>query len=310
MQHFRKCLSMGMELGDASAITASLYGLVNVCLRSGGWREAEGIYGQVLDKLRLGDIPPWPQCSAPGATSRPTWASGTGCRYYQESLVLLDRLGDFYSTAVARNNLANISYRRGDWTAALENYAASLEGFEKAGDERSLASVLSNSAALHIKKGEWSRALQCYQESLALFERLEDQAGAAQVLANLSQLLPTRGERSLAKEQLSRALEKYRSIGDREAAAEMQANIDLLAKGGSEESPHLEECLSQITELKEAGDLSGQAEVLSLPVAGYHADRGRWDDCTFLLPREPAAFCGCRGDLQPGPDPLQYGPGL
>jgi tetratricopeptide (TPR) repeat protein len=57
----------------------------------------------------------------------------------------------------------------------------------------------------------------------------------------------------------------------------MHANIDLLVKGGSEESPNLEECLSQIEQLKEEGNLSGQAEVLSL-VAGYHADRGRWDD--------------------------------
>jgi len=116
-------------VGDAPTITASLYGLVNVCLRSGGWREAEGIYGQVLDKLRLsGDDSTWPLSSAPGADLKADlseWEAAVA--YYQESLVLLDRLGDFYSTAWPETP-GQHQLPRGDWTAALDNYAASLGG--------------------------------------------------------------------------------------------------------------------------------------------------------------------------------------
>ena len=222
MQHFQDCLTAGDGAGRLPGHDSSF-----------AWPGQWSLFGLVYGKRQRPAMFRYWMPFAPWATSGAvaavlcSWGNlqadlgewDHALENYQESLAILERLGDDYSMAVAKNNLANICYRRGDWTEALENYRQSQEGFAKEGDDKSQASVLSNMASLCYKRGEWSRALECYQESLDLFERLEDMAGAAQVLGNLGNFYHRRGERSLAKEHFLRGLEILKRLGDRQGAA-------------------------------------------------------------------------------------------
>jgi len=184
---------------------------------------------------------------------------------YKECLEILGQLGDGYSLAVAQNNLGNICYRQGDWTAALENYNSSLAVFEKVGDAESMASVLSNVASICYKNGDWSQALESYQKSLDLFEKLDDLAGEARVLGNLGNFYYRRGERSLALEHFQRGLELLERQGDRQGAAEMQANIDMvkISQGGF--------CLQWMT----IRNISGSCRIVATSLARPRC-WGRW----------------------------------
>ena len=126
MKHFQDCLLLEMEREDSMAMTAALHGLVNVSLRLGLWQEAEASYARVLDALRsMGDS----GAVAAVLCSRGNLEADLGewdhaLENYQESLAIMERLGDVYSMAVAKNNLANICYRRGTGWLLLRTIAS------------------------------------------------------------------------------------------------------------------------------------------------------------------------------------------
>ncbi|MFH1635876.1 MAG: tetratricopeptide repeat protein, partial [Chloroflexota bacterium] len=91
---------------------------------------------------------------------------------YEESLAILERIGDIHGKATTLNNLAQIYFARGDLDRALALYEESLAIQEQLGDLRGKSTLLYNLAQLYASRSDLDRALSLYQESLALSERI------------------------------------------------------------------------------------------------------------------------------------------
>ena len=142
LQHYRESLALEMKRVDSRAIIVSLEVLSGSASgKDVGRRQKRSmltfwmLFALLGDSLSEASV----LCSLGNLRADlGRWDNALEC--YQDSLSILEKLGDIYAIAVARNNLGNICYRRGDWTAAQENYSSSIEGFEKAGDVQSQAS--------------------------------------------------------------------------------------------------------------------------------------------------------------------------
>jgi tetratricopeptide (TPR) repeat protein len=107
---------------------------------------------------------------------------------YQQSLTILEALGDVRGKAATLHQMAGVLVTRGDLDAAMQLYQQSLTILEALGDVQGKAATLINMAQLLFARSERVAALQLAQESLQLFERLGATREVAQVKTILAQL--------------------------------------------------------------------------------------------------------------------------
>ena len=191
-------------------------------------------------------------CVTRGDLSRAEWL-------YQESLELLEQIGDRQGKAASLHQLAAIYLTRGDLSRAELLYQESLELNEQIGDRRGKAASLHELAAIYLTRGDLSRAESLYQESLELKEQIGDRKGKAVSLARLATIYMTRGDLSRAESLYQQSLELLEQIGDRKGkAVSLSQLFNVYALRGDYEGA--EQWLRQAIPIsEEVGDLSGVA---------------------------------------------------
>ena len=101
------------------------------------WQEAQAQCIRCLELCALA----WGFCGggnsfyAASAIFARSWAIGMGrCAATRRAWRSWNDWETIGNRAVALNNLGNICYQRGKWSAALDYYDSSLKGFERSGD--------------------------------------------------------------------------------------------------------------------------------------------------------------------------------
>ena len=152
-------------------------------------------------------------------------------KLWQESLEILDKIGDVKGKAATLHNMAGVIAQQGDVDRAMKLWQESLEILDKIGDVKGKAATLNNMAGVIAKQGDVDRAMKLWQESLELKDKIGDVQGKAATLANMAWAAGQNGDRVRKLElnfQAARALADVRAWPDL---------IIVLGNLGSSESP-------------------------------------------------------------------------
>jgi hypothetical protein len=193
---------------------------------------------------------------------------------YQESLAILEKLGDINGKAVTLNAMADVYVTRGDLDRALGLYQESLAIKEKLGDIREKAVTLHQMANVYVTRGDLDRALGLYQESLAILEKLGDIRGKSATLHARADVYVTRGD-------LDRALGLYQeSLAIREKLGDIRGMTTTLSRMANLRMNHAEwdEAEELLTEaLRLARQLKYPSEIAFNTVKLGQVAQGRGD---------------------------------
>ncbi|MCW5852140.1 MAG: tetratricopeptide repeat protein [Anaerolineae bacterium] len=146
------------------------------------------------------------------------WAQadyGAARGYFEQVLVINQRLGNRRSEAAILNNLGLIALEEGDYPRAQDLYQRSLALSRVLDDRASVASTLNNLGLIARDQGDYAAARASFQESLAMWRQLGDQSQIALALNNLGEAAWLQGNLALAAQSYNQSLGLCRELEDR-----------------------------------------------------------------------------------------------
>ena len=152
-------------------------------------------------------------------------------KLWQESLEILDKIGDVRGKAATLHSMAGVIAQQGDVDRAMKLWQESLELMDKIGDVRGKAATLNNMAGVIAQQGDVDRAMTLWQESLEIDESIGNVQGKAATLANMAWAAGQNGDRV---QELELNFQAARALADIRAWPDL---IIVLGNLGSGESP-------------------------------------------------------------------------
>ncbi len=195
---------------------------------------------------------------------------------YERALALCQTLADLWSESGLRNNLGNLYYDMGDYSAAREQLTHALRLYRELGNLPGEAKALNNIANIAADQRDYSYALQAYQQALEIHRTSGNSRAQSSALNNLGALDWELGRYTAARESYRRALALHRESGNRQAEGETLANLSLLEL--RLDNPHGALALAQaaLRASKESADVSNLANVYTY-LGKIHAALSQWD---------------------------------
>lgn len=141
--------------------------------------------------------------------------------YYEESLVVTQRLKMQHGIANSLLNLSQVTFYQGDLRHAIALQEQSLAIHRALGNNIGIALALHNLASMLEQQGQYDRAATLAEESLARYKELRDSRGMAWALQDLALLAHRRG----AHERARTLLEECRAIYDKLGAKNDLARV-------------------------------------------------------------------------------------
>ena len=132
---------------------------------------------------------------------------------YEQSLRIMQELGDKAGEGVALNNISHIYKAWGDYSTALKYLKQSLIIMSEIGSKAGEGKTLSNIGALHHAKGDYDQALPLLEQSLIICQEIGDKAGESENSWNIGGIYEKRGDLRKAEPYMSRAVQLADEIG-------------------------------------------------------------------------------------------------
>ena len=151
-------------------------------------------------------------------------------RLYQESLDIVQQLGDRAGIARTLHNLGMLAHRQGDYAEARCLYQESLATAQQLGNRAGVASTLHQLGMLAQDQGDYAEARRLYQESLDIAQQLGDRAGVASTLHSLAMLAHRQGNYAEASQLYQESLDIKQQLGYRAGIASTLHQLGMLAE--------------------------------------------------------------------------------
>jgi LuxR family maltose regulon positive regulatory protein len=146
--------------------------------------------------------------------------SAVGQALCEESLALLEELGDERSSVMVRNSLGIIAQSQHDYDRAAAQHEASLVVARRLEDRVGAYVALYNLAEMARAQGDYQRAVALHEESLALKRVQGDLWSIAWSLVSLGQLVELHGDQTRAAALYRESLTLRWPLGDKLSLAE------------------------------------------------------------------------------------------
>ena len=193
--------------------------------------------------------------------------------FYQQSLELLEKIGNVQGKAASLHQLAGIYANQGEVEKAIALYQQSLVIDEKIGNVQGKAASLHQLAGIYANQGDVEKAIAFYQQSLELKEKIGNVQGKAASLHNLAGIYANQGdvEKAIAFYQQSLVIDEKIGNVQGKAASLHQLAVIYANQGDVEKAIAF---YQQSLELKEKiGNVQGKAATLH-ELAGIYANQG------------------------------------
>ncbi|MGB3293449.1 MAG: tetratricopeptide repeat protein [Phormidesmis sp.] len=216
---------------------------------------------------------------------------GRALQLSQDSLDILERIGDVKGKAAMLSNMAGVIAQQGDIERALQLWQDSLDISERISDAQCKAATLSNLAGVTAQQGDIERALQLWQDSFNISERIGDVKGKAATLSNMAEVTAQQGDIERALQLWQDSLDILERISDVHGKAATLNNMaQVVAQQGDIERA-LQLWQDSLDIKERIGDVRGKATTLS-NMAGVIAQQGGikrafqlWQDSLGILRR-------------------------
>lgn len=129
------------------------------------------------------------------------------------ALAIFEELGAARHAARVRNILGLLAYHRGEWTQALEEYAASERGFTESGERWSTATPAANRAEILADQGHLDEARDGFERAMRVWRSVNAESFLAFGDYQLGRIAARQGQQVEAAERLQAAREHFKSTG-------------------------------------------------------------------------------------------------
>lgn len=143
---------------------------------------------------------------------------------YQRVLQAHLNSGNLRGQATANNNLALLSYNRGDYRSALKNHEQASRIFEELGLRKNLINSLTNSGVVFLALTDYPKALEYFLEAMGKTQK-DDFWERGNISNNLGLVYKNLGDFDLADSVYEVAVEEYRKDGNLQAQANSLGNL-------------------------------------------------------------------------------------
>jgi adenylate cyclase len=127
--------------------------------------------------------------------------------YWNQSLQILQAIGDDLGQANLQGNIGAVFYRQGDEVGALKHHLESLRLAEKTGNQLRIFFALNNIAGIYFeKKATRDKALDYLLKAYPIAEKVGDTSSLALVLGNIGQIYLDKGDDKKALEYYTKCL--------------------------------------------------------------------------------------------------------
>jgi len=179
---------------------------------------------------------------------------------YRASLEIEEQLGNRQGMAQSRHQVGNVYYLQGDWEAALKEYRASLEILTQLGDRQGMAKSRHQIGMLYQAQGDWKAALKEYRASLEIKEQLGDRQGMANSHGQIGNVYCDQGKWAEALSEYQACLEIFTQIGDRQGMAISRHQIGRVYEDQGDWKAALTEYRASLQISEQLGDRQGIAQ--------------------------------------------------
>jgi tetratricopeptide (TPR) repeat protein len=188
----------------------------------------------------------------------------TAIALYQQSLELIEKIGDMQGKAATLRCLATIYSNEGEIDQAIALYKQSLEIEEKIGGVQGKAATLYCFARIYANEGEIDQAISLFQQSLEFNEKTGNVQGKAATLHQLAGIYANQGDIDQAIALFQQSIEITEKIGDVQTkAATLHQLAGIYANQGDIDQAIA--LFQQSLEIKEKiGDVQGKAATLAM----------------------------------------------
>ncbi len=146
-------------------------------------------------------------------------------KYIAEAEQLSRELDYQIGLAETWNIQGQITYRKGDYEAALDNYTKSLEIFESLDHKKGMSKIYNNLGLISINLGKFEEARDYQLASIEIKKQLDDWNGISSSLTNLGLIYWKIQDYVTAIDYLEQSLDIQKTIGDRNVIANAKNNI-------------------------------------------------------------------------------------
>jgi tetratricopeptide (TPR) repeat protein len=183
--------------------------------------------------------------------------------YYDQSIVILDKIGRRDSTLSLNNNIATIYYQQGNIAKSLEYFQKSLKLAEKVRNEVIIAATLSNMALLYLNQGDTTKSLEYNFRSLKIKQKVGTPYDIAVSVNNIGYIYFRRGELQKARDYYIWSLKLRESVNDRMGVSGSLNHLAVLYSQTGQPEKALEYYARGLQLSKEVGDKTGVSTVLN-----------------------------------------------
>lgn len=183
--------------------------------------------------------------------------------YARKALDMGSAFQDKKGIGDAYNNLGRISYFKGDYATAIDNYMKSFLLRQQLGDSADMANSLSNIGVMYRKMNDYENALEYYMQALALKEKLGKKSEVLNVLNNIGGLYYYQLNTNKAMEYYNRTLSMAIELKDSNLIAATYNNLSLINDDKGKFKEALEQANLTLEIRKKLYDLAGQAAALN-----------------------------------------------
>ena len=221
MGYFQDCIgsykaALDLDLASRKNVRGRILTKLGAAFaESGNLKESDRICKEALDMLR-GEGSPAEALALQslGFSHRSRGEFDLAMECFEQSIAVLERLGDRSGIARSLYHIGVLYDNRGDFNRAADYYGRSLELAEKVGPESSLMMALVAVGTIHGQLGEFDDALRYFGRSLALAEKVGDREWTTECLGNMGNLHLNRGEYDKAFEYLDKCIQIDEKTGN------------------------------------------------------------------------------------------------
>jgi len=203
------------------------------------------------------------------------WNKAVEC--FQNSLEILERVGDERGMADTYINLGFLYKDKEQWNEVDECFRRSLELSKKVEDEQGMTVSLNNLGLLYKDKGECNKAIEFFHHSLEILERVDDKRGIAATCSDLGFLFKDKGEWEKADKYFQHSLEILEVIGDENGKAAIFNSLGFLYTDKKEWTKASKYFQCALTTLSKIGDERRMADTFSF-LGFLYIEKKKWKE--------------------------------
>lgn len=195
--------------------------------------------------------------------------------HYYKSLELFEELGDLFTAAKMKLNIANFSFAQNENDVAMKLAREARIEFEKMGARLMLARTLSMEATALSNQKQWEYPLTLYRGALSIYQEEGNEFGEAETFNNIGAHFHSANKLDSALYYLERALSMHELSGRKTFQAVTSGNIALVYLDMEEHEKSVEYIEKSIAIGKEVGELKEVANMMSY-AAEIHYSNGQY----------------------------------